>query len=65
MVSGWILETVLFGEWNKAGNKWDGALGEGDGWEEEMLKEFALREEDRLIDGMLDEDITLEEELLE
>lgn len=30
-----------------------------------MLKEFALREEDRLIDGMLDEDITLEEELLE
>lgn len=30
-----------------------------------MLKEFALREEDRLIDGMLEEDITLEEELLE
>ena len=29
-----------------------------------MLKEFALREEERLIDGMLEEDITLEEELL-
>lgn len=31
-----------------------------------MLKEFALREEERLIEGMFEEDITLlEEELLE